>query len=58
MMPPMFRHKLPADPEPPVYAEDLRNISLTLLDILEEVQGIRGLLREEDDGEEEADDEP
>lgn len=51
----MFRRVRAVESEPPAYAEDLRNINLTLLDILEELRDIRGLLQEDDDGEEEAD---
>ena len=54
----MFRRRPSVEPETPVYAEDLRNITLTLLDILEELRRVRGLLQEGDDGEEGAGDEP
>ena len=55
---PVFRRRPSVEPETPVYAEDLRNITLTLLDILEELRRVRGLLQEGDDGEEGAGDEP
>ena len=54
----VFRRVPPPKPDPPVYAQDLRNVNLALLDILEQVHRIRRLLEEDDDGEEEADPEP
>ena len=51
----MFRRVPSPKPDPLVYAQDLGNINLALLDILEQVHRIRRLLEEEDDdGEEEA----